>query len=250
MKTAEIQVGGVYYAKVSGRVVPVLILRESPHGGWHGLNEATRRDVRIKSARRLRGCATPAPPRLASASLFSSFNGLRAARQHLASQVAGDIITSRATPAEAAAMLVEVDAQLKELEPQVRALPKSAYLFKEGRRKSAGRTSVLMPQLIDTSNKTPKEGTPMASKSKVAKLEETLIALRRAEKSAGTTKWALTGAGAKKTPPTPERAEALKAKLAKEQALVAELRAKRDELKPKAKATAKSVAADAESERA
>ena len=71
----------------------------------------------------------------------------------------------------------------------------------------------------------------MARQSKAAKLEETLVALRKAEKSAGTTKWALDGAGAKKNPPSKERKAHLTAKLAKEQALVAELRATRDELK-------------------
>lgn len=70
----------------------------------------------------------------------------------------------------------------------------------------------------------------MARQSKEAKLEEVKVALRRAEKSAGTTKWALSGAGAAKNPPSPARKKALKAKLAEEQARIAELRAQRDEL--------------------
>jgi hypothetical protein len=71
----------------------------------------------------------------------------------------------------------------------------------------------------------------VARKSKTAQLDEVLVSLRKAEKSAGSTKWALEGAGAKKNPPSPERAEALAAKLAKEQALIADLRAQRDALK-------------------
>lgn len=71
----------------------------------------------------------------------------------------------------------------------------------------------------------------MASKSKAAQLTEVLEALRKAEKSAGTTKWALSGAGAAKNPPTPARKKALKAKLADEQARVADLRSQRDQLR-------------------
>ncbi|MFO8012079.1 MAG: hypothetical protein R6X20_02120, partial [Phycisphaerae bacterium] len=54
MKKAQIQVGGTYAAKVSGKVVPVRIDAESTHGGWTGTNQATGKQVRIKSARRLR----------------------------------------------------------------------------------------------------------------------------------------------------------------------------------------------------
>jgi len=55
MKKAEVKVGGVYAAKVSEKVVPVRIDGESVHGGWVATNLVTRRQVRIKSARRLRG---------------------------------------------------------------------------------------------------------------------------------------------------------------------------------------------------
>jgi len=62
MKKAEIEIGGVYVAKVSGRLVTVRIDGESPYGGWNATNLATRRDVRIRSAARLRGRATPRMP--------------------------------------------------------------------------------------------------------------------------------------------------------------------------------------------
>jgi len=55
MKQADVRLGGVYAAKVSGKVVPVRIDAESPRGGWTGTNQATGKQVRIKSARRLRG---------------------------------------------------------------------------------------------------------------------------------------------------------------------------------------------------
>jgi len=55
MKKDEVKVGGVYAAKVSGKIVPVHIAGESPHGGWDGTNINTGKAVRIKSAQRLRG---------------------------------------------------------------------------------------------------------------------------------------------------------------------------------------------------
>ena len=54
MKKCDVQIGKTYTAKVSGFVVPVRITSESPHGGWVGMNILTRREVRIKTAARLR----------------------------------------------------------------------------------------------------------------------------------------------------------------------------------------------------
>jgi len=55
MKKSEVRVGGRYLAKVSGSLSPVRLDRENPHGGWDGTNLDTGRQVRIKSAQRLRG---------------------------------------------------------------------------------------------------------------------------------------------------------------------------------------------------
>ena len=54
MKKNEITIGGMYAAKVSGKVVPVRITGESPYGGWRAVNMQTQRSVRIRSAARLR----------------------------------------------------------------------------------------------------------------------------------------------------------------------------------------------------
>jgi len=62
MKKHEIEIGSVYVAKVSGRIVTVRIDGESPYGGWDGTNMSTRRSIRIRSAARLRGRATPRGP--------------------------------------------------------------------------------------------------------------------------------------------------------------------------------------------
>ena len=54
MKKADIQVGLTYIAKVSGVLATVRITGESPYGGWRGTNLATGREIRIRSAARLR----------------------------------------------------------------------------------------------------------------------------------------------------------------------------------------------------
>lgn len=59
MTQHEVQIGGVYRAKVTDRVVDVRIDRENPHGGWDATNLATGKTIRIKSARRLRGASEP-----------------------------------------------------------------------------------------------------------------------------------------------------------------------------------------------
>jgi hypothetical protein len=54
MKKRDIEIGKTYLAKVSGNMVPVRITSESAYGGWNAVNTTTRREVRIRSAARLR----------------------------------------------------------------------------------------------------------------------------------------------------------------------------------------------------
>jgi hypothetical protein len=54
MRKADVQIGGVYIVKVSSKLTRVRLTRESPYGGWHGINLATKREIRIRSAARLR----------------------------------------------------------------------------------------------------------------------------------------------------------------------------------------------------
>lgn len=70
MKRDDVKIGSVYAVKVSGTVQPVRITGERPervgtrgcrdsgchavHDGWYGKNMLTGREVRIKSATRLR----------------------------------------------------------------------------------------------------------------------------------------------------------------------------------------------------
>jgi hypothetical protein len=55
IRKKDVRVGGRYRAEVNQRIVTIRITRESPYGGWDAVNESTGRDVRIRSATRLRG---------------------------------------------------------------------------------------------------------------------------------------------------------------------------------------------------
>lgn len=54
VKKNSIEIGGLYTAKVSGKVVEVRIETAATGGGWVGVNTATGKRIRIKSAQRLR----------------------------------------------------------------------------------------------------------------------------------------------------------------------------------------------------
>ncbi|NLX54413.1 MAG: hypothetical protein GXY58_04810 [Planctomycetaceae bacterium] len=54
MKKDEVQIGKVFTAKVTDKVVSVRIDAENPHGGWDATNLATGKKIRIKGPQRLR----------------------------------------------------------------------------------------------------------------------------------------------------------------------------------------------------
>lgn len=54
MKRDQIKIGGVYSAKVSGKLVGVKIIGVNQYGGWDATNLHTSRVVHIKTAQRLR----------------------------------------------------------------------------------------------------------------------------------------------------------------------------------------------------
>lgn len=55
MKKKDVVIGETYLVKVSGVVVPVTITQEAVQGGWWGKSEKTGRQIRIKTAGKLRG---------------------------------------------------------------------------------------------------------------------------------------------------------------------------------------------------
>lgn len=54
MKKKDIEIGGKYCAKVSGKLVTVEILGINRHGGWDARNMETGRVVHIRGSQRLR----------------------------------------------------------------------------------------------------------------------------------------------------------------------------------------------------
>jgi hypothetical protein len=54
MQKHNIQIGTTYIVKVSGTLAKVRLTREHPRGGWYGINLATGREIRIRTAARLR----------------------------------------------------------------------------------------------------------------------------------------------------------------------------------------------------
>ena len=61
-KSDNIRVGAVYIVKVSGALVPVRLESASPYGGWIGRNIRTGREVRIRTAAKLRREVTMPSP--------------------------------------------------------------------------------------------------------------------------------------------------------------------------------------------
>ncbi|MEZ6152356.1 MAG: winged helix-turn-helix domain-containing protein [Pirellulaceae bacterium] len=57
MKKADVKIGGVYGATVSGKRVEVRIEAEKPRGGWDATNLVTNKKVQIKSGQRLQPVA-------------------------------------------------------------------------------------------------------------------------------------------------------------------------------------------------
>jgi hypothetical protein len=60
MQKHNVQVGSTYIVKVSGTLTKVRITREHDRGGWYGTNLGTGREIRIRTAARLRKEVPPA----------------------------------------------------------------------------------------------------------------------------------------------------------------------------------------------
>jgi hypothetical protein len=59
MQKHNVRIGATYIAKVSGTLAKVRLTREHDRGGWYGINLATGREIRIRTAARLRAEAPP-----------------------------------------------------------------------------------------------------------------------------------------------------------------------------------------------
>ena len=54
MQKHNVKIGATYVVKVSGTLAQVRLTREHDRGGWYGTNLATGREIRIRTAARLR----------------------------------------------------------------------------------------------------------------------------------------------------------------------------------------------------
>ena len=54
MQKHNVKIGKTYIVKVSGTLTKVRLTRDHPRGGWYGTNLATSREIRIRTAARLR----------------------------------------------------------------------------------------------------------------------------------------------------------------------------------------------------
>jgi hypothetical protein len=54
MQKDNVHIGSTYIVKVSGTLAKVRITREHQRGGWYGSNLGTGREIRIRTAARLR----------------------------------------------------------------------------------------------------------------------------------------------------------------------------------------------------
>jgi hypothetical protein len=60
MQKHNVKIGTTYIVKVSGTLAKVRLTREHERGGWYGINLATGREIRIRTAARLRSEVLPA----------------------------------------------------------------------------------------------------------------------------------------------------------------------------------------------
>jgi len=59
MLKKDVVIGATYVVKVSEKLAPVRITEACSYGGWVGINTATGREVRIRSAQKLRRLLEP-----------------------------------------------------------------------------------------------------------------------------------------------------------------------------------------------
>jgi len=79
MKKKDVRIGETYTVKVSGQLVPVQLTGDCAFGGWFGINRKTGKQVRIKTAARLRGIYIPRQQSKIATELYPCGTGLAVA---------------------------------------------------------------------------------------------------------------------------------------------------------------------------
>ena len=95
MQKHNVQIGTTYIVKVSGMLAKVRITREHPRGGWYGTNLATGRELRIRTAARLRKeVIPPRSPRLPDFSADELRRVVERAKAEILADVAAGTVPS------------------------------------------------------------------------------------------------------------------------------------------------------------
>ena len=95
MQKDNVHIGSTYIVKVSGTLAKVRITREHQRGGWYGTNLATGREIRIRTAARLRMEVIPArSPRLPDFSADELRQVVEQAKTEILADVAAGTVPS------------------------------------------------------------------------------------------------------------------------------------------------------------
>jgi len=146
MKKADVKIGSVYGAKVSGKVVPVRIDAESAHGGWAGTNQATGKQVRIKSARRLRG---PWPKKGGKGKASAKPKAKDATRANVGGEAASQGDTKAAKKAKVDAWRKDVAKKVAQPDPELDAAAEKAKKARKAKAAKAKAPREKKPSLLD-----------------------------------------------------------------------------------------------------
>ncbi|MFO8012585.1 MAG: winged helix-turn-helix domain-containing protein [Phycisphaerae bacterium] len=148
MKKADVKVGNVYGAKVSGKVVPVRIDAENPRGGWDATNTATNKKVRIKSARRLRG-PWPKKGGKGKASAKAKAAAKDATRANVGGEGAAEGDAKAAKKAKVDAWRKDVAAKVAKPDPELDKAVAAAEKDRKAKAKKAKAPREKKPSLLD-----------------------------------------------------------------------------------------------------
>lgn len=131
MKKDDVQIGKVYLARVTNKLVSVRIDRENRHGGWDATNLTTNKKVRIKSAQRLRGAADGPRPvkteRNAEATIAATPGDTVVAAKPRSRRAKGEPKSKRTSAIEAAARVLAESDQPMNAKELIEAAAEKGY---------------------------------------------------------------------------------------------------------------------------
>jgi len=146
MKKADVKVRALYAAKVSGKVVPIRIDAENPRGGWDATNTVTKKKVRIKSARRLRG---PWPTKGVKGDATAKPKAKDATRANVGGEAAAQADAKAAKKAKVDAWRKGVAAKVARPDPELEKEAAAAAKARKAKAKKAKAPRTKKTSLLD-----------------------------------------------------------------------------------------------------